>query len=111
MSNEAEVCSICGNSLKKIKACSPLGFCVEYDKIPEDFDGSFEWSPRAGEVTLDPNSQLVNTESTKNLLINSNQVPSEGIVHQINDNDGKLFLLGKTSWQFYQQMGCRRFIK
>lgn len=100
LSNETEICSICNSSLKKIKACSPLGFCVEYDKIPEDFDGSFEWSPRAGEVTLDPNSQLVNSESINNLVINSNQVPSEGIVHQINDNDGKLFTLGKLSGNF-----------
>ncbi len=95
LSDESDNCSICGSSLKKINACSPLGFCVEYDKIPQDFDGSFEWSPRAGEVTLDPNSKLINSEAVNNLIILSNQVPSEGIVHQINDNEGKLFLLGK----------------
>lgn len=100
LSDETDICSICGSTLKKIKACSPLGFCVEYDKIPQDFDGSFEWSPRAGEVTLDPNSQLVNSKSINNLLIKSNQVPSEGIVHQINDNDGKLFFLGKLPGSF-----------
>ena len=99
-SEKGDNCSICGSPLKKIKACSPLGFCVEYNLEPKDFDGSFEWSPRAGDVTLDPNSNLVNKEIIKNLIIQSNQVPSEGIVHQINDNDGALFLLGKLPVSF-----------
>jgi len=100
LSEEGDNCSICDGHLEKIKACSPLGFCVEYNLEPKDFDGSFEWSPRAGEVTLDPNSNLVNKEIIRNLIIQSNQVPSEGIVHQINDNDGNLFLLGKLPVSF-----------
>jgi hypothetical protein len=27
---------------KKIDACSPLGFCVDYDSAPKDFDGSLQ---------------------------------------------------------------------
>jgi DEAD/DEAH box helicase domain-containing protein len=35
-----------------------------------------------------------------NIMVRSNQVPSDGIVHQINDNDGKLFILGKLPLAF-----------
>jgi DEAD/DEAH box helicase domain-containing protein len=98
---ENNSCSICGNSLEIIQACSPLGFCVDYDlAIPKDFDGSFEWSPRAGEVTLDPNSKLVHEVPLGNIYLRSNQVPAQGIVHQINDNDGNLFQLGKLPGKF-----------
>lgn len=93
-------CSICGRPVRKFNACSPLGFCVEYNLSPKDFDGSFEWAPRAGEVALDPNSQLVNEVALSNLTIKSNKVPSEGIVHQINDNNGNLFKLGKLPGQY-----------
>jgi Distinct helicase family with a unique C-terminal domain including a metal-binding cysteine cluster len=89
-----DTCSICGAIPQKLNACSPLGFCVEYG-IERDFDGSFEWSPKAGDVTLDPNSKLVNERPLENIIIKSNQVPSEGIVHQINDNNGQLFRLGR----------------
>lgn len=95
-----EICTICSGSLTRIEACSPLGFCVEYDTDMKDFDGNFEWSPRAGDVTLDPNSRLINEVYIANLFIKSNQVPSEGIVHQINDNNGVFFRLGKVPGQF-----------
>ncbi len=93
--NENEPCTVCGETLKKINACSPLGFCVEFESSKTDFDGTFEWAPRAGEVTLDPTSELVNRYTIRNLIVRSNQVPRQGIVHQINDNSGKLFKLGK----------------
>lgn len=92
---EEQVCWICQGETEKINACSPLGFCVEYNVPSQDFDGNFEWSPRAGEVTLDPTSELRNQYPVHNLLIRSNQVPLEGIVHQINDNGGEYFMLGK----------------
>ncbi|MDP4217938.1 MAG: DEAD/DEAH box helicase [Bacteroidota bacterium] len=88
-------CTICGNDLDSIQACSPLGFCTDYNVRPADFDGTFEWAPRASGITLDPNSNLVNFKNIENLTIRSNRVPMEGIVHQINDNQGKLFTLGK----------------
>lgn len=98
--------------LEKIKACSPLGFCVDYDvTIPDDFDGNFEWSPRAGEVTLDPNSKLINEKSSGNLCIRSNQVPTEGIVHQINDNGGELFELGKIPGNFNQRYVVKELLQ
>jgi DEAD/DEAH box helicase domain-containing protein len=89
-----DTCSVCGAILQKVNACLPLGFCIEYD-TERDFDGNFEWSPKAGDVTLDPTSKLVNKKPLQNIIIKSNQVPSEGIVHQINDNNGQLFRLGR----------------
>jgi len=92
-----EPCIVCGETITDHKeACSPLGFCVDYAlKDNEDYDGIFEWSPKTSEVTLDPYSELLNVEPLENLIIRSNRVPSEGIVHQINDNNGKLFSLVK----------------
>jgi hypothetical protein len=92
---DSNICSICQSPLETLKACSPLGFCVDYTTSPEDFDGSFEWSARASDVTLDPTSNLINKVSIQNITIKSNQVPSDGIVHQINDNNGDLFRLGR----------------
>ena len=92
-------CPICKGILDNVPACSPLGFCIEYGLAPLDFDGGFEWSPKAGEVALDPDSKLINEVNVNNITIRSNQVPSDGIVHQINDNDGELFLLGKIRQQ------------
>lgn len=99
LDEKSEVCRICESSLKVIKTCSPLGFCVDYaiSGQPKDFDGRFEWSSRSGEVTLDPNSKLFNSGIVNNLLIHSNKVPEDGIVHQLNDNNGSYFLLGKQS--------------
>jgi len=94
------ICNICTGNLENIQACSPLGFCVDYDIEPEDFEGGFEWSSRAGEVTLDPNSELLNKVYINNLCIKSNQVPSQGIVHKINDNGGNFFTLGKLPGRF-----------
>jgi len=90
-------CIICGDDLDSIQACSPLGFCTDYGARTADFDGTFEWAPRASGITLDPNSNLVNFKNINNLSIRSNRVPMEGIVHQINDNQGKLFKLGKIA--------------
>ncbi|MET4141462.1 DEAD/DEAH box helicase [Pedobacter sp. UYP1] len=93
---DTDKCTVCQHNLQKIEACAPLGFCVDYAMIvKKDFDGNFEWSPRAGETTLDPTSKLINEKPTYNICIRSNQVPSEGIVHQINDNNGNYFTLGR----------------
>jgi DEAD/DEAH box helicase domain-containing protein len=98
LSNTTSVCRICKSSLESINAMSPLGFCVDYDNPPEDFDGRFEWNSGAGEVKLDPDSNLESSPSSphaENLVIKSNQLPESGLVHQINDNRGKLFTFGK----------------
>ena len=106
-----EKCEVCSGSVVRMEACSPLGFCVEYNIPPKDFDGNFAWSPRSGEVTLDPNSKLVNNFEIENLLIKSNQVPSEGIVHQINDNNGVLFNLGKDPSRFTNRWLVQNLLK
>jgi hypothetical protein len=92
---EGQLCRICSSPLQTIKACSPLGFCIDFDSTPRDFDGSFDWSPRTGLVTLDPDSNLLHEVPLHNLRLKSNKVPSDGIVHQINDNQGRLFRLGQ----------------
>ena len=87
-------CLQCSNVLEDIKAISPKGYCVDYEMSSKDFDGRFEFKARAGEVSLDPNSSLSNKRVFNNILISSNVIPDEGIVHQINDNNGDLFKLG-----------------
>ncbi|WP_217601995.1 DEAD/DEAH box helicase [Chitinophaga sp. GbtcB8] len=92
---EGQLCRICNSSLQIIKACSPLGFCLDFESAPRDFEGRFEWSPRSGLVTLDPDSNLLHEVILHNLCLKSNKVPSDGIVHQINDNQGNMFRLGQ----------------
>jgi DEAD/DEAH box helicase domain-containing protein len=88
-------CRICQGILEPINAMSPLGFCVDYGPKPDDFDGRFEWNSSAGEVKLDPDSNLEPSPTVKNLVIMSNQLPESGLVHQINDNKGKFFAFGR----------------
>lgn len=86
-------CKICdSDAIEEFKAISPTGFYVE-EGVVGDFDGRFEFNNRAGEVSLDPDSKLEKTKEINNLVIKSNAKPDSGIVHQVNDNDGDLFLL------------------
>lgn len=94
-STDDKKCSQCEYELKELNVISPKGFCVDYDYPAKDFDGRFEFNSRAGEISLDPNSNLTNKVVLKNVLVSSNMIPDEGIVHQINDNGGELFKLGK----------------
>lgn len=88
-------CAQCMHGIvTKINAITPKGYLVEYDSNIKDFDGRFEFNARAGEVTLDPNSDLKKKINLKNILISSNVIPDEGIVHQINDNNGDFFFMG-----------------
>jgi DEAD/DEAH box helicase domain-containing protein len=84
----------CNGDLINFKAITPLGFCVEYG-VARNFDGRFEFNARAGEVTLDPESNLNNVVPIQNLILSSNQIPDDGIVHLVNDNDGDFFKFGK----------------
>ncbi len=74
-------------------ASQPLGFCIDYDKPPDDFHGSFNFRPYSTEVKLDPGSELSTKLELNNLIIRSNKIPKNGIVRQINDNEGELFHL------------------
>lgn len=93
--SENKICLQCDHPLEDLKVISPKGFCVEYEYSSKDFDGRFEFNSRAGEISLDPTSSLTNKVNLNNILISSNVIPDEGIVHQINDNGGELFKLGK----------------
>lgn len=93
---EAFKCTQCSDGIvTKINTITPKGYLVEYDSNIKDFDGRFEFNARAGEVTLDPNKDLKKKVYLKNILISSNVIPDEGVVHQINDNNGDMFFMGK----------------
>lgn len=91
---EDKECRICNVGLSEIDAISPIGFCVDFEAEPKDFDGRFEFNSRAGNVSLDPDSELKEVHYLENMIIRSNKIPENGIVHQLNDNDGKGFLMG-----------------
>lgn len=85
----------CGGEIKPFPAITPLGFYVDKQHI-KDFDGRFEFSPRAGEVQLDPDSHLNESQNKiGNILISNNVDPDSGLVHIVNDNGGQLFELGE----------------
>ena len=88
-------CPVCNNEMVKSLVCSPLGFCVDYNKKPEDFNGSYDWYSPNSDIKLDPESNLAEKAHVGNMQIRNNKIPSQGIVHLINDNNGDLYLLGK----------------
>lgn len=88
-------CPVCNNEMAKSLVCSPLGFCVDYNKTPEDFNGSYDWYSPNSDIKLDSESNLVEMVPVGNMRIRNNKIPSQGIVHLINDNNGDLYLLGK----------------
>lgn len=91
-----DICPVCSNSLDKIDACSPLGFCIDYTKSPKDFNGVYDWHSPSSDIALDCSSDLDDIEPcVKNIHIRTNVVPSTGRVHQVNDNNGELFSLGR----------------
>jgi DEAD/DEAH box helicase domain-containing protein len=82
-------------SIEKVKACSPLGFCVDYESDAKDFNGRFEFKPYSTMVSLDSESELDFLYIVRNLNISTNILPKNGIVHQINNNEGRLFKIGR----------------
>lgn len=94
-------CPVCGESLETIKICSPLGYCVDYDKPADDFNGSFDWYSPNSDIKLDCEEHLSVCPQVKNLTIRNNQIPSQGLVHLINDNNGELYKLGKNTEGLY----------
>lgn len=81
--------------METVKICSPLGYCVDYDKPADDFNGSFDWYSPNSDIKLDCEEYLSVCPQVKNLTIRNNQIPSQGLVHLINDNNGELYKLGK----------------
>ncbi|MEI9921114.1 MAG: DEAD/DEAH box helicase [Bacteroidota bacterium] len=92
---EHKICPICGSQMSAIPTCSPLGFCVDYEDDPKDFNGRFEFTPHSSNVALDPESQLDHAQLVNNCIIHTNVSPKSGIVHQINNNNGNLFKIGR----------------
>ncbi len=81
-------------SIEKVRACSPLGFCVDFEADIKDFNGRFEYMPYSTSVSLDANSDLGEPIYKENIIIRSNVLPQNGRVHQINNNNGKRFMIG-----------------
>ena len=94
--DKKEKCPICGNQMDNIKVCSPLGFRVDYEAKPEDFNGSFEWFSTNSDIKLDCEDKLHEAPSVDNMTIRNNTIPSQGRVNLINDNSGNLYKLGKV---------------
>lgn len=89
-------CPNCSGELEAIAACSPLGFCVNYQVPAKDFNGVYDWHSPSGELTLDCSDLLDDAPLRRNMRIRSNTIPSVGLVHFVNDNNGDLFKLGRT---------------
>ena len=111
LEKDVQICEICGfttitdnqysecphckeQSINKVRACSPLGFCVDFEAETKDFNGRFDFMPFSTTVSLDSESRLDYPYSLQNLQIHTNILPKNGIVHQINNNDGNLFKIG-----------------
>lgn len=112
LKKKAQICNTCGfttlsedidecphcdsNEIQSVIACSPLGFCTDYDADIKDFNGRFDFQLSYTSMSLDAASVLNPIEQeVGNLSIYSNILPQNGIVHQINTNDGKLFHIGR----------------
>ncbi|MBF0649270.1 MAG: DEAD/DEAH box helicase [Prevotella sp.] len=96
VTQDLDICPICSNCLDKIDACSPLGFCIDYTEKPKDFNGVYDWHSPSSDIALDCSDKLEPIEHCiKNIHIRTNVVPSTGRVHQVNDNNGALFSLGR----------------
>ncbi len=94
-------CPVCGKEMQKVKICSPLGFCVDYNVPVEDFNGSYDWYSPNSDIKLDCEDSLQECQQVDNMTIRNNTVPSQGLVHLVNDNNGDLYKLGKNNDGIY----------
>ena len=101
ISQDSNICPVCGNEMQKIKICSPLGFCVDYNMPVEDFNGSYDWYSPNSDIKLDCEQSLQECSQVKNMSIRNNIVPSQGLVHLVNDNNGDYYKLGKNNDGIY----------
>lgn len=99
--SDPNTCPVCGNEMQKIKICSPLGFCVDYNLPVEDFNGSYDWYSPNSDIKLDCEQSLQKCPQVNNMSIRNNIVPSQGLVHLVNDNNGDLYKLGKNNDGIY----------
>ena len=93
-------CPICGGGLQTCKTlCAPLGYCVDYSRFPEDFDGRYDWEPQEMIVGLDFNKTKINLAGITddlNILVGNNKIPEEGVIHRINTNNMEHFSVEKS---------------
>lgn len=101
ISDEGGNCPVCGNEMESVKICSPLGFCVDYSVKPDDFNGSFDWYSPNSDIKLDCEQSLSECPQVANLTIRNNTIPSQGLVHLVNDNNGDLYNLGRNQRGIY----------
>lgn len=94
-------CPVCGKVMQKVKICSPLGFCVDYNMPVEDFNGGYDWYSPNSDIKLDCEDSLQECQPVDNMTIRNNIVPSQGLVHLVNDNNGELYKLGKNKDGIY----------
>ncbi len=88
-------CPICGDPMEEVKICSPLGFCVDYSAPVRDFNGVYDWYSMTSDIKLDCEENLKECPQICNLKIKINVIPSQGLVHQINDNNGNYYPIGR----------------
>lgn len=101
---EIKECPYCeSQAIAVINASSPLGFCTDYEADVKDFNGRFDFQPYFTSLSLDAESKLEYSKDINNLQIKANISPKNGLVHQINTNNGKLFKVGKLK-------GTKRFV-
>lgn len=93
------ICPVCGNKMEETKICSPLGFYAKNSAT--DFNGSYDWYSPNSDIKLDCEQSLTLCPSVANIIIRNNMIPSQGLVHLINDNNGKLYKLGKNQQNIY----------
>ena len=98
---DPKICPVCGQEMEKVKICSPLGFCVDYSVEPEDFNGSFDWYSPNSDIKLDCEESLVLCPKVNNLIMRNNLIPSQGLVHLVNDNNGDFYRMGVNSEGIY----------
>jgi len=94
-SEQEENFCACRGEIQQVKACSPLGFCTDYEADIKDFSGRFDWMPFSTSISLDGGIKLTFENQVNNLILKTNILPKEGLVHQINTNEGKLFKIGQ----------------
>lgn len=99
---DSGICPVCGEQMQEIEICSPLGFCVDYEREVEDFNGSYDWYSPNSDIKLDCENSLSDCPQVLNLKIRNNEIPSMGLVHLVNDNNGNLYKLGKSRGGIYK---------
>jgi len=97
-------CPVCGNPMERIEVCSPLGYCVDYDEPVHDFNGSYDWYSPNSEIRLDCEASLEECNPVGNLYLRNNVIPTQGLVHLVNDNNGKLYHMGQYAYSKTSKM-------